>query len=650
MDCTAGRDLSAPIERQTIESQKANKVPDGMDRQMKPNDPAESNVQNVRDLTLADFEASNWLHLIEQSPAKTCLHYYAIFTNHLREASQNADAPSSRVFGFLGEITLMMLDAHSSERPYVPGLQWSGKRSAIPDDLTPAQAILIRDLAATVSDPEMRARLYDLVWIVSRKYTAAEEAIKAYLESASVLEKEHWSDATCRIERALRLAIELQRSELIEQVTNRIEEILNRPGHERPLSLVSFLLELLVEGRRGEPRKYARLASECAETAEKCNDFETARSLWTISSKWLQFGDDETGSRNAQIAAAETYVKKADLLEKAGSPPNYMVINDVLERGIQAHRLIPGQRTRVNELRHRLLASQPKALDEMKRVRVGELDATNIVQQVVARVRGKSFPEALIGMASLARSPDVHKLREQSIENMKAAPLTSSLGMTVVGPNGQTVAKIPSALSQENKERERAIVHAMIWDIGFVRGITAIAIDAARNQINLEHPVLLRDWGPVVVNNPFVPPGREPIFAEGLHAGLRGNLLVAVHLLIPQVENSFREILTQHNVITSKLNQDGVQEEKHIQDLLYLDEFERLFGSDLTFDLRALLVNHGGPNLRHETAHGLRSYEEFNKPDALYFWCAVLRLCIPPLLQQSMTRATGTNVDPQDCT
>jgi hypothetical protein len=181
----------------------------------------------------------------------------------------------------------------------------------------------------------------------------------------------------------------------------------------------------------------------------------------------------------------------------------------------------------------------------------------------------------------------------------------------------------------------------MRWELGLFRGIAAVAIVAVRDQTVIEHPVLLRDWSPLVLNNPFIPPGREQIFAEGLHAGLTGNLMVAVHLLIPQIENSFREILRRHNVIPSKLNKDGIEEERHIQDLLYMKEFKQVFGAALTFDLTALLVDHGGPNLRHETAHGLKSYDEFTTPDALYFWCLTLRLCIPLFLQRLLARAAS---------
>ena len=70
-----------------------------------------------------------------------------------------------------------------------------------------------------------------------------------------------------------------------------------------------------------------------------------------------------------------------------------------------------------------------------------------------------------------------------------------------------------------------------------------------------------------------------------------------------------------------------------------MPEFEQLFGPAITFDLKALLVDHGEPNLRHGTAHGLRSTDEFSTADTLYFWCLVLGFCIPIMLQALMAEA-----------
>src|SRR5208282_3858522 len=183
-------------------------------------------------------------------------------------------------------------------------------------------------------------------------------------------------------------------------------------------------------------------------------------------------------------------------------------------------------------------------------------------------------------------------------------------------PSGKTVAKTPSAFSSDEVQREASIKHAMRFEIDLWRNLSANAIAAARAQIVLEHPVSQRDWEPLVTDNPFIPPGRERIFAEGLHAGLMGNLLVAVHLLMPQFENSIRELLFRAGEIASKYDKDGIQDEKHIQQLLYMPKFEELLGPAITFDLKTLLVEHGGPNLRHATAHGLRAAAEFSTTDA----------------------------------
>jgi len=61
----------------------------------------------------------------------------------------------------------------------------------------------------------------------------------------------------------------------------------------------------------------------------------------------------------------------------------------------------------------------------------------------------------------------------------------------------------------------------------------------------------INDWLPIVFNSPFVPMNREYIFAEGLDAGLKGNFMIAAHLLIPQVENSMRVLLNQLGINTT---------------------------------------------------------------------------------------------------
>lgn len=53
---------------------------------------------------------------------------------------------------------------------------------------------------------------------------------------------------------------------------------------------------------------------------------------------------------------------------------------------------------------------------------------------------------------------------------------------------------------------------------------------------------------------------------------LSWRLFPALHLLIPQLENSIRAILVNYGEIVSTLEDDGVQDERNLNSLLYSRE------------------------------------------------------------------------------
>ena len=59
-----------------------------------------------------------------------------------------------------------------------------------------------------------------------------------------------------------------------------------------------------------------------------------------------------------------------------------------------------------------------------------------------------------------------------------------------------------------------------------------------------------------------------------------------------------------------------------------MPEFVTTFGEDLAFDLKGLLNERAGFNLRNEALHGLMGYWEFYGPTSCYFWWLTLRLCL----------------------
>ena len=156
----------------------------------------------------------------------------------------------------------------------------------------------------------------------------------------------------------------------------------------------------------------------------------------------------------------------------------------------------------------------------------------------------------------------------------------------------------------------------------------------AMRQLSLEHIILEKDLDFIIEGNPIIPRDRTALFRKGFLAGFRYDFVTATHILVLQLENSFRVLLNNNGVITTGLSQEGIEEEFDLNRLLEMKELKNIFGEDLIFHLKGLLTNRFGVNLRNRVAHGLLSSEEFLSTACLYLWWLVLKICTIPFLQR----------------
>jgi hypothetical protein len=57
-----------------------------------------------------------------------------------------------------------------------------------------------------------------------------------------------------------------------------------------------------------------------------------------------------------------------------------------------------------------------------------------------------------------------------------------------------------------------------------------------------------------------------------------------------------------------------------------------MLGADIVFEMRSLLVERFGANLRNDMAHGLVDHDSFYSPSARYLWWLALHLYSFPVL------------------
>lgn len=590
--------------------------------------------------TLGDLTSVPWEEVIDTAAERDCWRYCGDFCAKAAEVEKAGDRQALAVYVLLAHVTSLVFRLDAKDAPIGPPERL--------DSFSDAELLLLASMLPTIRDPELRARVADILWLRNygeqgrRDFQIGRLATAAYLESARHLEDPvHWPHCRDRAERALQIAASLGRSaknQLYADVIAYIEEVLDRCNGEDPHFLSAEMMDLLQGQRQGNSAKYAALAEKAARRAETEHAWFRARPYWQVKARWHELTKDETQRRVALLAGAETYVQEAeDRIQ--GEHPSCLTAAAFLQDAIEALRQIGGTQERVEELHKRLLRYQEKGIAEM-----GVFSASAPIENAEAyldhareQVRDKRLPDALLALANVASPQRVDVIERHVKEIARKTPLQDIFATTLVNARGRTQKRIPSSSSDATRD---ALEARMFPYAAQLRGVIVLtSIEPAREQVNLEHNVRVRDFAPIVLNNPFVPSGREGIFARGLHAGLTGDFLVAAHLLIPQLDNSIRTLVERRGEIVSGLETDGTQPERGLNTTLAHPEATQILGADVIFDLRGLLVEKTGSNMRHETAHGLLDEGTFMTAEAAYVWWITLHLCCIPVLNRLWQQA-----------
>lgn len=610
-----------------------------------------------------DFDLCSWQEIVTGCEKRDCSYYESRFFKKANEAHELGDLRAQAVFVLLGAVSSFVLNLDSKEIPFGPMIVLERSRSAVPDDITDDQLALLKELVPSVADAELRARIADVLWLKKCGHEMAECAVTSYLESSKTLEEiVHWAPISDRIERAMQLAASLNSMNLLPKVVKHLESLLERCDNDRnqipSLSLMRIARKnrkILAQYGQLDPLDYAELAERAAIRAENEKHWILAEQYWSIAAAWYVTQNAEK-ERDARIRAAETYVKQSEEALSNRDPPDYFVASIFLRKAIIAQRRIPLNEERVEELHKQLLQYE----EESARAEKGtiSIEIGREIQESMQRdmehakecVKEKKTDDALFALAFLAISPDVPTLQKTARDAMKEHPLLFLVPRVVLSDSGKVVA-LKATGGDDSSYKEAELLAEMFAQAQREQQYrVAFIIEPARRQIIQEHAVRLEDLRQLVMNNPFVPPGREYIFARGLYSGLMGDFLVSTHLLIPQLEHSIRWLLYQLGAVASTLEDRGIEQERNLNATLYepfAAKLKKLLGENLVFDLRGLLVEDVGSNLRNTLAHGLIDSNFFFSEQLSYVWWITLHLCCLSLL--NVEKRDKRELTPNEC-
>lgn len=571
----------------------------------------------------ADFEPSELLHERLEALAQSACE------------TEGATSLRARTLTAMTRATSAMLNPDSWDEPFTPAIIFNGSRTVVPSDLEEDELTLLSQALLLVEPVVLRARIADVVWTYQfpRDPAAALIATDAYLAVPLT-----W-DAWIRSGRdGYRRAVELSRRQgkpgaaTLQKVSATLIEFLT--GEAGPGFLQAQVSEVLRTTRHTTEGQAHALGERIRDLAAQTpKGTRRERALLREASAWWCRGRRVDEAYACQVRIADSYAIEAEA-QIAGDRPA-LVASGPLEQSIEVLRALPRKYRDANGLelvlakrQERLRELREYSLEEMTPVRRGEIEIHDIVRNARNRVSGLDRPAALLALSQIA---PLFNLAEQTVSAREdlAGGLLRLMTRSTLSSDARKVSVSAGDAASGPSERELLdeLVRRNTPRIGLaVQALIAPAIEALTNEHRFDFAFVEA----VCRESATVPMRHAGLWARGLWHGLNGDYPSAVSLLIPQIENMLRIRLKTQGVHTLYIGDRGVESEKALGALLDMNESTTFLGPDLAFELRAVLLEQVGPNLRNELAHGLVTDGGMRSAPSVYTWWLCLRMVLMP--------------------
>lgn len=597
-------------------------------------------------LTSEDFADCGWKEVLASSDRENhpsmYSAMYSAFSDAAKQSFNQDQQAHGKVLSLLADACSMVLSPDSTNEPFKPFVDFrasGGGRSILPDDLSETDITFFAEIVETVDDPWLKARLADLVWLLQspRKVEFALAAIDSY-RTIPLDDIDTWLHGGDRCwQRAIDLAclIKAGAGERLAEMKASIVEALTSVTREDGF-LGYWLADLLKSNSlaRDHSTTIATRLESLAREFEGEDEFLKARKYFRSSAHWFTESGDDEKSTAMTVEVAENWVKEA-VARLSSDQPSHRVAASFYENAIQTYRTIPrSERTthrvdeRIADLRRSLNESGERSLDEMSAIRTPGQDISQIVENARNAVREKTLDEALKAFVNLSRM-NAKKLRESTIKNLEPFIAHRLFSTTFMSRDGRVTAKMPSMSSSPiPSDDDEEVIHSKMVGNYLIHVSLAVqgSILPAQEVLLLEHRLREADFVNLARNSPIVPIGRELLFGKALFAGYDRDFVTALHILVPQIEHMVRYRLKQAGVQTTNIDNNGIENENGLSSLMDLPQTKKIFGEDLSFEIRALFCAPFGPNLRNNLAHGLLDDRSCYPLETIYAWWLGLKL------------------------
>lgn len=459
------------------------------------------------------------------------------------------------------------------------------------------------------TNPILKARYSGLIWDFSQSvlnktpnYQIGLVYIKSLIETVKLQVCQHEIELISKIKRALNVSISLNATDLIEEAKLLVIKLENEIGKNDKPGLWGFSFDLLIGNKKVNltneeeqdiikklDQRFNELTSET-----KLNPWNAEASAERLANYYRKKGNNDKVSE---------LIKKLgnafEANENSGTP---MQISSWLQHMHKIY-LNYGLTNEANDILVRLRELGPKINEELKpisstfKIPREKLDA--FINFIVEGEKKQIFHKIIQNFI-----PKKDEAKERMFETAKSAPLSFMMSTSIQDSKGRVVATIGSL--------DDDVDGHLIYQLSQSLSYQAFLVRDVFYKITNENILSVEDFIDFIKESPVFEESRIKIIERGIKAYFDQDLIVSIHLLIPQIEEAFRTLIELSGGVVLKKNRGGGFQLITLDEILRDDIIKQVMGEDTQIYLRVLFTDQRGWNLRNDVCHGMSDINSFS--------------------------------------
>lgn len=480
------------------------------------------------------------------------------------------------------------------------------KRSLILSDFSEDEISLLNELKYDELPNFLKARIYEVLFVINRDYKFAKLVIEANKEmTQEYIDLGHYRIAGETISRALSVAEVMNYKESQRECLQLVESLMNLSIAKGENQLGIKQLEVLSNSKISNKKDIIDVINSLLPKFD-C-DIDILEKLIEIQLRLL---NDETEVRKTKLFLAEHYeIEMLRLIKEKNFSNAEIIARKALSLFQECSNI-----TKARELNRNICACQREICENMQSFSY-QINPTPIYDILQKNIKKLTFEECLVYLTQNVPCWSKGTISEECKDEIKKS-LTSFMNIEVFNFQNKRIGIIEGVRTAENSISDSRLFYRLNHNFDF-NG--SVVIRFLMSIISLEFNFLKEDLDLLVKENTIVQEERKNIIQEGLFLALKGDYYKAVHILVPQFENILRNLTEKLGEAIDTIDQNGITKFRSLTTILKSEKVNEYLGENLIFLLRGLLVEPFGANIRNEIAHGIVTEERSYSGAYIYF-------------------------------